>query len=145
MTAGISLRPVERSTVRTVCALELAAGQEAYVAPPAVTVAESHYHEGSWLRAIHRGDEVVGLTWLLLAGADAPFLMRFMIAAPHQRRGLGTAALGLVVAHLRTTGAAALSLSYVPGDLEPLAFYLRCGFEATGEIRAGEHVLRLPL
>ena len=41
-------------------------------------------------------------------------------------------------------GAKAMLLSFVPGEGNPEAFYRRLGFEPTGEVDEGEHVMRLP-
>jgi diamine N-acetyltransferase len=56
------------------------------------------------------------------------------------------AALDLVVAYLKTRpGADLLMTSVVPGDGSPLDFYLRSGFQPTGESFGHEQVLRLRL
>ena len=56
------------------------------------------------------------------------FLWRFLVEARHQRGGTGSAALRLVIEHVRSLGAKELFLSYVPGDvcleLKSLKFYL---------------------
>jgi hypothetical protein len=69
-----------------------------------------------------------------------------MVDAQFQRRGVGTAALDQVIAHVRSKRRfATLSVSYVPGPGCPEAFYLRAGFKHTGKIEDGEVVLELPL
>jgi diamine N-acetyltransferase len=74
------------------------------------------------------------------------YLWRMLIDARYQGRGHGKAALDLVCQHLRTRpGADALVTSVVPGAGSPLGFYLRYGFEATGEWFDHEQVLRLDL
>jgi diamine N-acetyltransferase len=74
------------------------------------------------------------------------FLWRLLIDARRQGRGLGSSALDLVVAYVRTrTDAETLLTSVVPGPAGPVGFYLRYGFSATGRVFDGEDVLELPL
>jgi hypothetical protein len=74
---------------------------------------------------------------LLVAAAHRP---------GHQRRGYGTAALGLVVEYVRgRPGAAELVTSAVPGEGSPMSFYARSGFHPTGGMLDREYVFVLPL
>ena len=69
-----------------------------------------------------------------------------MIDAKHQHSGIGTAALKLVIAHVRAKGIfEKLELSYVPEPCCPEPFYRRLGFSATGRIDDGEIVIALSL
>ena len=45
--------------------------------------------------------------------------------------------------HMDLNGTKAMLLSFVPGEDSPEAFYRRFGFEPTGEVDEGEHVMRL--
>ena len=84
----------------------------------------------------------------LFDDAETPryFLWRFMIAAEHQGKGYGKAALDLLVAYVRTRpGASELQCSFVPGDAGPGAFYAKYGFVETGEVTHGEHIITLAL
>jgi hypothetical protein len=54
--------------------------------------------------------------------------------------------MALLVEHVRTLpGARELQTSCVPDDDGPLDFYRGLGFEQTGDVYAGELVLRLTL
>jgi diamine N-acetyltransferase len=139
-----NLREVTRQNVRPICKLELADGQERFVAHPAVTIAQAHYEDEAILRAIYAGDDLVGLA--AVAHEDGEWwLWRLMIDKHRQREGLGSAALALVVELVRDQGADEMFTSYVEGDGDPSGFYLRAGFEHTGRIEEGERVLRLAL
>jgi diamine N-acetyltransferase len=67
-----------------------------------------------------------------------------MIDARYQSMGFGAQALALLIEHARAIpGTRAMLLSHVPGEGGPEAFYRRFGFEPTGEVSEGEHVMRL--
>jgi diamine N-acetyltransferase len=145
MARGVSLRDVTRENVRAVCELELAEGQEPYVAPASFTVAEGAYEPYGWVRAIYAGEAPVGVLLIEADDPARPRLVRLMIDSAHQRRGIGREAIALAAEAMRETGAAELVTSYHPGPLEPAAFYVGCGFRPTGEEDHGEPVLSLPL
>ncbi len=71
--------------------------------------------------------------------------------APAQERLVASNAVSIAQAHFHpeawfrgiVPGAKAMLLSFVPGDGNPEAFYRRFGFEPTGEVDEGEHVMRL--
>jgi diamine N-acetyltransferase len=138
---GVELRPVDRDNVRAVCELQLAPGQETYVAPAAYTVAEAAYEPDGWLRAIYLDGRPVGVLYL-----EADRLVRLLVDARHQRRGIGRAAVGLLAAHIRRQGGPVrLYTSFVEGPGEPRAFYAELGFADTGEIDDGERLMVLTL
>lgn len=143
----VNLREITADTVRAICALEVAPGQRDYVAPNAVSIAQAYFEPKAWFRAVYDGETPVGFVMLHVdPEGEEYYLWRFMIAAEHQRRGVGRRALELVVEHVKTLpGATALSSSFVPGDSGPRAFYLEYGFVETGEVDHGEHVIRLAL
>src|SRR5213075_1973152 len=71
---------------------------------------------------------------------------RFMVDARFQGKGVGTAALGQVIDHVRSKRLfSSLLVSYVPAPGSPEQFYLRAGFRHTGKVDGGEVVLELPL
>lgn len=133
----VSLRPLSRSNVRAVCELRLADDQRHLVAPAAYTVAEGHYEPGAVLRAIYLDDEPVGVL-LVEVESDTPYLVRFMVDAAHQRRGIGRQAVELLVGELRADGWGVLETSFVPVDEGAGGFWRRCAFEDTGRTRHGE-------
>lgn len=145
--SDVTLREITGDTVRAICALEVAPEQRGFVAPNAVSIAQAYFEPKAWFRAIYAGEEPVGFV-MLFDDAEAPeyYLWRFMVAAEHQRRGYGKRALDLLVERMRSLpGATELLSSYVPGDAGPRDFYRRYGFEETGDVEEGEHVIRLKL
>jgi diamine N-acetyltransferase len=131
----VSLRPVTRANVRTICDLELADSQRRLVAPSAYTVAEGNYEPGAGLRAIYRGDRPVGVLLVKLE-TGTPYLVRFMVDAQHPRAGVGRRAVELLVDELRAAGWSVLETSHArgadgPGDSGAIAASSRPGASST--------------
>jgi len=145
--APVTLREITAETVRAVCGLEVKESQRGFVAPNAISIAEAHYAPTAWYRAIYAGETPVGFVML----SDDPekavyYLWRYMIDGEFQGLGFGRHALQLVIDYVRgRPGAKELTLSYVPGAGSPRDFYAGLGFQDTGEVHGGEHVMRLTL
>lgn len=143
----VSLREVTKETVRAICNLAVAESQKGFVAPNAVSIAQAHFEPKAWFRAVYADETPVGFV-MLFDDPEAPeyYLWRFMIDARYQHLGYGRLALEQVIAYVRERpGAVELLTSYVPGDGCPQPFYLKLGFQETGESEGGENVLRLAL
>jgi len=136
---SVSLRAVTRENVRAVCELRLAGGQERLVAPAAFTIAEGHYEPGAVLRAIYTGDQPAGVL-LVEVETGTPYLVRFMVDAAHQGRGVGRPAVELLTGELRADGWTQLETSFVPVPDGAEGFWRRCGFADSGRTRHGEPV-----
>lgn len=142
----VTLREITRDNVRALCRIEVAPEQRRFVASIAASIAEAHFSPEAWFRAIHAGEQPVGFVMLSVLPEKPEYAVwRFLIGAEHQGRGYGSAAMRLVIEHVRSLGAEELLLGYVPGDGEPRAFYERLGFVATGAIDDGEVVMALRL
>jgi diamine N-acetyltransferase len=143
----VSLRKITADTVREICRLRVAPGQEGFVAPVAESIAEAYFAPAAWFRAIYAGDTPVGFVML----EDDPdnrqyYLWRLLVDAGHQGKGYGRRAVELLCDHVRTRpGATELLTSWVPGERGPEGFYRKLGFELTGEVDEDEVVARLPL
>lgn len=151
--ARVSLREIDEDTVLAVIRLSVAEAQRGFVAPNAVSLAQALFSDCAWYRAVYLDDEPVGFVMLCdetLHASPPPApdvdVWRFMIDERFQGRGVGRAAMGLVIDHVRAKGAfGTLELSYVPGEGCPEAFYLALGFRHTGRMNDDEVVLELPL
>ncbi len=126
--------------------------QERFVAPNLWSLAEAlvpEPYEGHpvvpWYRAVEADGELVGFVMMALPGPaqEHPYLWRLLVDRRHQRRGVGTAILDLLVAECRAMGASALDVSWAPGRGSPEPMYLRAGFVPTGDIEDDEIVARL--
>lgn len=128
-------------TVREICLLSetLNPAQSKMVANNAFSIAQAHFSENAWFRAIYAGDTPVGFIMMHYGsdyddGIDEPgaFLWRLMIAGPQQGKGYGRAAIDLLVRHLRSQGVTELFTSCGQGEGSPYEFYTRLGFTPTG-------------
>ena len=145
--ATVSLREITQATLGPILNLKVAPEQEQFVANNAVSIAQAHFSDKAWFRAIYADDTPVGFV-MLHDDPEKPeyFLWRLMVAAEHQGKGYGRRAVARLLDYVRTRpGAKELLVSYVPGDGCPEPFYRKLGFEPTGRVEGGEVVLRLPL
>lgn len=150
---SVTLREITAETVRSILRLAVADSQQHFVATNAVSLAQALFAPSAWYRAIYLGDEPAGFVMLdddsLLSPPPAQpqvGIWRLMVDARFQGRGVGRAAVGLVVAHVRAKGLCPLlTLSYVPGPGCPEPFYRSLGFQPNGEMDGDEVVMVLPL
>ena len=143
----VTLVPIDEDNVRAVFDLKVGTHQEDFVAPNAWSLAQAVAEASiAWPRAVLAGDRVVGFLMLeidLEEEDGRPFwLWRLMIGEGLQRRGYGTAALELAIEEVRRRGGTEVYTSWVQHPDGPGVFYLRHGFEPTGEIDDGEVVAR---
>ena len=145
----VSLREVTEETVRQICSLSdtLSAQQQQMVAPNAVSIAQAHFSDKAWFRAIYVDETPVGFLMLYDDVEKSEYyLWRLMIAGPYQKMGYGRRAIELLLEYVRARpGATELQTNYVPIEGGPEMFYKGMGFVSTGEVDGGEVVLRLKL
>ena len=149
----VTLQENTSETVRAVIKLSVTEYQNRFVAPNAVSLAQALFAPEAWYRAIYLGDEPVGFVMLedkslLDPVPENPEVMvwRFMVDAKHQRKGVGRAAMLLVIEHVRRKGIfKKLAISYIPEEGGPEKLYLSMGFRPTGEMDEDEVILELPL
>ncbi|RJO75656.1 N-acetyltransferase [Nocardia panacis] len=117
------------------------------VADNAISIAEAHFSENAWFRAIYVGESPAGFV-MLHTGYDydegfdchGVFLWRMMVAGPFQSKGVGRKAIDLIVADLKARGINELYTSYGQGAAGPEPFYKGLGFLPTGDFYGeGEH------
>ena len=143
--ATVSLREITQETVNSILNLRVTKEQEQFVASNAVSIAQAHFSDDAWFRAIYADDTPVGFLML----SDQPdkgeyYLWRFMVDAQHQGKGYGRRALELLIEHVRTRPKAKeLFLSHVPGTGSPEDFYRKLGFKHMGEKADEELVMKL--
>ena len=149
----VTLRSITAETVRQITGLSVSESQKGFVASNAVSLAQALFAPSVWYQAIYFTEEPAGFVMLedeslLSPQPEAPrvSVWRLMIDAKFQRRGIGRAALLLVIEHARSKGLFdTLELSYVPGPGCPEPFYLSLGFAHTGRVEGNEVVLEIAL
>ena len=147
--AEVSLREITSETVIQICKLSdtHSEQEQKMVAPNAISIAQAHFSDKAWFRAIYADEMAVGFV-MLYDDSENPeyFLWRLMIAGPYRGKGYGRKAIELLVEYVKTRPRAReLSTSYVPIEGGPEGFYRKMGFEPTGEVDDGEIVVRLTL
>ncbi len=150
----IHFKRITAQTVIPICQLSetLPPAQRKMVTDNAISIAQAHFSESCWLRAIYADDTPIGFIMLHIGsdyddGIDCPgvFLWRFMIAAPYQGLGYGRQAIDRLLDHLRAQGTPELYTCCGLGEASPEGFYKRLGFVPTGEWYGDEVELRLTL
>jgi diamine N-acetyltransferase len=152
---SVELRPVEQGHLRAIWELEVSDDQRGLVAPNLVTLAQGPYEGGAYPMGIWDGDTPVGFLSVIdmrenhhLDEGDEPeaaYLWRFMIAAGHQRKGYGRAALEQLKDWVRALQLRRIYTSAVPENEIALSLYEASGFVRTGRISDGEVELRCDL
>jgi len=143
----VTFREITADTVRDICKLAVREDQQQFVAPNSVSIAQAHFSEHAWFRAIYADEAPVGFVML----EDQPekpeyYLWRFMIDIRYQRMGFGRRAIQLLIEHVKTRpGAVELLTSIHQAEGSPQGFYENLGFELTGEIEESEAMMRLRL
>jgi diamine N-acetyltransferase len=147
----LRLAEVDPDNVGAACKLAVRPDQERLVAPVAFSLAEAYVHSTvAWPRLVYDGANLVGFVmgafdpgspvWYFRAG-----IWRLNIAAGHQGKGYGRFAVHAVLDEARRLGQDRASVLWVPGPDGPENFYLKLGFEPTGEELHGQAVGAMPL
>ncbi len=155
-TAPEEVRLIEVTTenVSEVLQLRTHKTQEHFVAPMLDSFTDALFPEVvddvpvvPWMRAIEADGTLVGFVMLALAHPThpEPYLWRLLIDRMHQRRGIGSRAMGMVEDECREMSSEALFTSWGEGKGSPSDFYTSRGYEPTGRIVEGETEARKAL
>lgn len=145
--AVVTLREVTKDNLGQILRLKVKPDQEQFVANNAISIAQAHFEEKAWFRAIYADETPVGFVMLYIDPASSEyFLWRFMVDGRYQGMRFGDRAMKLLIEHVRSLpGATELMVSYVPGEGSPEPFYTGFGFVPTGEVDDGENIMLLNL
>jgi diamine N-acetyltransferase len=143
----IHFKRITASTVAAICQLSetLSPVQRTMVTDNAKSIAQAHFSEKAWMRAINVEETPVGFI-MLHFGSDyddgidchGAFLWRLMIAGPHQGNGYGKQAVDFLVMHLKSQGYRELYTCCGQGEGSPEGFYRKYGFVSTGDYYGDE-------
>ncbi|HOS18729.1 MAG TPA: GNAT family N-acetyltransferase, partial [Clostridia bacterium] len=134
------LVPVGEQNVLEALQLKPAPGQERYVAPNAVSIAQA-YAMRSVARpyVLTQDGTPVGFVMLYADRRNDKYeIWRFMVDARFQGKGFGKAAMERALAQLRLLGAKKAGLSVAPENARAIRVYENAGFRFTGRVSDGE-------
>ncbi len=146
MTTHLRLAEIDPENVGAACRLAVEPHQEKFVAPVAFSLAEAYAQPTvAWPRLIYDDEELVGFVMggFDPAGPVTVFrcgIWRLNIAAGRQGRGYGRFAVRSLLAEARRRGETRATVMWVPGPDGPENFYLKVGFQPTGEEFDGQVV-----
>ena len=144
---AVQLLDVTAENWRDVADLEVAAEQQAFVAPVSRYLCLCNYG-GVWRPlAIVAGEQAVGFVmWAVDPDDGSGWIGGLVIGREHQRRGYGRAAVLALLERLRREqGCPTAALSYAADNAAARGLYASLGFVETGEREDDELVARLPL
>lgn len=144
----VTLRPLDRDNLWPVVELNLHPGQEAFVAPNIDSIANASVEPTFVPLAVYAGETLVGFA---MYGQHPPdigrwWVIRLMIAAEHQGKGYGRAAMEAVIAMMaERVGCQEIVTSFNPNNAVAAKLYASLGFRPTGEIEDDEPLVLLRL
>src|SRR5512136_940860 len=101
----VTLREVTAETLFVVCQLSntLTEPQKHMVAPNAYSIAEAHFAQHAWYRAIYADEVPVGFIMLHDSAEEEPgyLVWRLMVGGPYQKMGFGRRAVELLIDYVR--------------------------------------------
>lgn len=149
----VTLREITPENSEAIFKLSVADSQKHLVASNERSIAQAHFEEAAWFRAIYADEEPVGFAMLhdeaLRAEPREPgylVLWRFMIDERFQGMGFGWEAMQLIIAHARTRpGVKRLQTSWAQEEGNAGDFYRKLGFVPTRMDEDGEQWAALEL
>jgi diamine N-acetyltransferase len=141
----ITLRPITQDNWRACLQLSTTEAQRRFVASVVHSLAQA-YAEPWWTPLAIYADEIpVGFVmYRQLPGTDIAWIQRIMIDARCQHKGYGQMAMEAVISRIRQHDSRReIRLSYHPDNTVAAHLYERLGFRPTGDLQAGEIVVRL--
>jgi diamine N-acetyltransferase len=146
METTLTLREITKDNWRAVTRLELDEAQKHFVAPNWYSIIEAIFSNGDLhSRAIYDVNEIVGYTMFgVEPERSRHWIVRLMIAKPHQGKGYGRAAMRLIINELkRLYQPNAIYISFEPQNTVARTLYESMGFTDTGEVEDGELLFKL--
>jgi diamine N-acetyltransferase len=138
----IELREITMENFHECIRLSVADHQRGFVASNMYSLAEAKADGVSNPLAIYADGQVVGFTmYCFEPKSGIGYIDRLMVAAEHQGRGYGRAAMKEVIERLQSTpGCRWIRTSFEPTNAVAEALYESLGFRRTGEVTDGEIV-----
>lgn len=143
----IELREITMENFRECIGLTVAENQRDFVASNMYSLAEAKADGVSIPLAVYAGDTMVGfIMYWFDAEHGIGYIDRLMVAAEHQGRGYGRAAMTEVIGRLtKEPRCTTIRTSFEPANAVAEGLYESLGFRRTGEMCHGEVVVVLEL
>ena len=149
----VTLREITSENLNAILALSVHDSQRHLVASNERSLAQAHFEESAWFRAVYADEEPVGFVMLHDETLRAEpreqgyvFLWRMMVDQWFQGMGFGERAMQLLIAHARTRPQdGKLRTSWHHGEGSAEGFYLKLGFTPTDVNDEGEMQASLDL
>ena len=144
----ISLREINSGNFHQCINLEVAEGQEKFVASNVKSIAEAKIYPTAVPLAVYCADEMVGFVMYGFDTDDNKFYLgRLMVDAQHQGKGYGKAATLEVIERMKKIeDCHEIYLSFVPENTGAEKLYASVGFERTGKTsNSGEIIMRFSM
>ena len=143
----VTLRPLTRDNLWAVVDLKLHPGQDEFVAPNVVSIANAYVEPPFVPLGIYAGETLVGFAMYgQHPNTGAWWVIRLMIDRGHQGQGNGRAALETVIAMMaERVGCDEIVTSFNPANAVAFGLYTSLGFQPTGEIEDDEPLVCLTL
>jgi diamine N-acetyltransferase len=149
--ATVTLKPITSENWRECIRLEVAEGQENWVAPNVQSLAESAFEPDAGLvpLGVYDGDTMVGFVmygYPRYQGRNIWAIFRLMVDKSHQGNGYGRATMEQVIQKISAQpDCTEIYISYQPDNTIAAKLYASMGFLNEGEMVDDEILVRLPV
>ena len=144
--SSVELRELDRDNFDAVIGLQVGSDQRDFLNSNVETIAWAYVAEESSPLVIYAGDAPVGLVaYGYVASTGMSWIIHLMVDESSQRRGIGRAALDLLIERMyAVSGGQPVVVAVHPDNTAALRLYETAGFSDTGKRQDGEMILRLP-
>lgn len=139
---NITLQEITRENYEDICDLEVADDQKKHLSSNIESLLESKFYESLTPRAIYWEDKPVGFIMGERTSEAMIQIYRFMIDVDYQKKGIGRAALELVIDEVKQLdGITHIQICYHPDNIVAKRLYSKIGFEEVGMDKSGIDML----
>lgn len=133
---NVEIKELDEENWYDCCTLELSAGQEEFMEPNAVSIAQSKFEPSLRPYAIYADGQIAGFLMYnsVQEELDGYWVYRIMVDKNHQGKGIGKAATELMIERMKNeTGAARIVVGYHPDNKGAHQLYAGLGFVDRGD------------
>ncbi len=141
----IKLKPITRDNFRACIKLKVSTEQKKFVADNAYSLAEAYALKENFPLAIYYDDTMVGfLMYGIYENDNEYWISRMMIDKSFQNMSYGRQALSLLIKKIKKDKTHnKIFIGAEKSNNTALKLYENMGFEFTGRIEGGEHIMRM--